>query len=545
MDARWSKLKVIADYPPAAGNPESDFQQLQTYVSDLEKQRSDLNLALTDPQAPENMLKRVIPKLEARIKEASQRLQDLSAGRISTRGANLLEPRRITEEQATRHFAKLLQGAPLLVELQDGSTIGAFDLTVAPPTSDSFSIVYECPVCDEILKSKFELRVHITRRHLVNVKALKRLKLPALMGTQLEPFVTKPISVESVMTANFSEDRELQLTQDIEDNYRARMLRPETLTSWLNEVGRIQQALVRILPTAQLRPYGSSCNGFATVSSDIDLTMDIDVFRYSFKSPASITHTEELYGKDETQDLAYKLIFEQLVITLHQLGYASIEERFEARIPIVKCINNDLGMEMDISIANLVAVENSLLLATYSEVDLRAKQLGIAIKTWAKARRIGNPATHTLSSYSYLILLIAFLQTERLLPNLQAAYEGDPVMRGGFNCSFEHNPDLFRDDAATNRKTTGRLLFDFFTYYSIYDWRTNCVSIRHSKKLTKTEKQWTKTLIAIEDPFEEKRNLGDVCTRDTERTILNEFRRACVLLASGKSFRDICGEDTS
>jgi DNA polymerase sigma len=489
------------------------------------------------------MLQRVLPKLETRRKEAAKRLQDLSAGRIPSQGANLLEPRRITEEQAARHFAKLLQGAPLLVELQDGTTIGAFDLTAAPPSSDSFAIAYDCPVCEESLKSKFELRMHITRRHLVNVKALKRLKVQSLIGSQLEPFNLKPISVESVLEASLSPQQEAILTGEIEENYHNRVLRTETLTSWLNEVARIQHSLAKVLPTAQLRPYGSSCNGFATISSDIDLTLDVDVIKHSFKSGTAKIRTEELYGPEETMDLAYKLVFDKLVVVLNQLGYVNIEERFEARIPIIKCINQDIGMEMDISLANLVAVENSLLLSTYSEIDIRAKHLGIALKTWAKSRRIGNPATHTLSSYSHLILLIAFLQTERLLPNLQAAYDNEyRIMRGDFDCSFEHDADLFRGQTAENRKSTGRLLFDFFKFYSVFDWRTNCVSIRAVKAVSKAEKQWTKTLIAIEDPFEVKRNLGDVCTRDTERAILNEFRRACVLLAAGQSFRDLCSE---
>ena len=489
------------------------------------------------------MLQRVLPKLETRMKEAAKRLQDLSAGRIPSQGANLLEPRRITEEQAARHFAKLLQGAPLLVELQDGTTIGAFDLTAAPPSSDSFAIAYDCPVCEESLKSKFELRMHITRRHLVNVKALKRLKVQSLIGSQLEPFNIRPIPLESVLEASLSPQQEAALTGEIEENYHNRVLKTETLTSWLNEVGRIQHSLAKVLPAAQLRPYGSSCNGFATISSDIDLTLDVDVIQQSFKSGAAKIRTEELYGPEETMDLAYKLVFDKLVVVLNQLGYVNIEERFEARIPIIKCINQDIGMEMDISLANLVAVENSLLLSTYSEIDIRAKHLGIALKTWAKSRRIGNPATHTLSSYSYLILLIAFLQTERLLPNLQAAYDNEyRIMRGDFDCSFEHDADLFRAQSGENRKSTGRLLFDFFKFYSVFDWRTNCISIRTVKAVSKAEKQWTKTLIAIEDPFEVKRNLGDVCTRDTERAILNEFRRAGVLLAAGQSFRDLCSE---
>jgi terminal uridylyltransferase len=36
--------------------------------------------------------------------------------------------------------------------------------------------------------------------------------------------------------------------------------------------------------------------------------------------------------------------------------------------------------------------------------------MAVAIKVWAKIRDIADPANRTLSSYSYVILLISFLQ---------------------------------------------------------------------------------------------------------------------------------------
>eukprot|EP00971_Amphidinium_carterae_P318672 6334332-Amphidinium_carterae.1 len=75
---------------------------------------------------------------------------------------------------------------------------------------------------------------------------------------------------------------------------------------------------------------------------------------------------------------------------------------------------------MDISFFNEVAYYNSRLLRCYAEFDKRAMGLGLLIKHWAKRRKINSPFHNgTLSSYSYTLMVVHYLQRCNILPNLQ------------------------------------------------------------------------------------------------------------------------------
>jgi hypothetical protein len=60
------------------------------------------------------------------------------------------------------------------------------------------------------------------------------------------------------------------------------------------------------------------------------------------------------------------------------------------------------------------------LLKTYSELGWYVRPLVLTVKHWAKRRKINDASSGTLSSYAYVILVIHFLQTRGLLPDLQA-----------------------------------------------------------------------------------------------------------------------------
>lgn len=61
------------------------------------------------------------------------------------------------------------------------------------------------------------------------------------------------------------------------------------------------------------------------------------------------------------------------------------------------------------------------MLRTYCELDERVAKLGVAIKKWAKFFNINDASQGTLSSYSYIVMLIYYLQRTHppVLPNLQ------------------------------------------------------------------------------------------------------------------------------
>jgi hypothetical protein len=112
---------------------------------------------------------------------------------------------------------------------------------------------------------------------------------------------------------------------------------------------------------------------------------------------------------------------EKLGAALESVGMREVKIRSTARIPIVQFIDKESGYECDISFSNPLAMSNTQLLRTYSEIDPRIRPLAYIIKHWAKARHINNPGEGTLSSYGYIICLLHFLQTRPvpLLPNLQ------------------------------------------------------------------------------------------------------------------------------
>lgn len=76
-----------------------------------------------------------------------------------------------------------------------------------------------------------------------------------------------------------------------------------------------------------------------------------------------------------------------------------------------------------VSLYNVLALENTRLLHAYSELDERAKALGVVVKEWAKCCEIGDASRGSLSSYSFIVMLIHFLQrtTPPVLPFLQEA----------------------------------------------------------------------------------------------------------------------------
>mmetsp|Transcript_31376 Transcript_31376/g.31057 ORF Transcript_31376/g.31057 Transcript_31376/m.31057 type:complete len:92 (-) Transcript_31376:14-289(-) len=84
----------------------------------------------------------------------------------------------------------------------------------------------------------------------------------------------------------------------------------------------------------------------------------------------------------------------------------------------------------------------------------------------------------------------------------------------------------------------GELLFEFFKFFSLFDWRKNIVDIRKRENVNKSDPQSEK-FIFILDPFETTRNLGDVCKPLGIKRIKNEFKRAAAEIIKGKRLQKL------
>lgn len=216
----------------------------------------------------------------------------------------------------------------------------------------------------------------------------------------------------------------------------------------------------------------------------------------------------------------------------------------------------DFGISCDINFSNRVALKNTRLLWRYGQCDERVRQMGIFIKSWAKARDINTPYVGSLSSYGYILMVLHYLMNVEyppVIPNLQAIAHDDtrhPIqIFEDLDTTFLDNPEAIKRVLANtprNTKPLGALLRGFYQYYTLptgFNWMHDVISIRtHGGTLRKASKGWTQAsqsnnvrlryLLAIEDPFEIEHNVARTVGHNGIVTIRDEFRRAWYIISN-------------
>ncbi|CAF1401308.1 unnamed protein product, partial [Adineta steineri] len=163
----------------------------------------------------------------------------------------------------------------------------------------------------------------------------------------------------------------------------------------------LQNAFEKCYPLCSVHGSGSAYNGFGFRQSDLDVCVLL---------------------KDQTEELNI-IILEKLfrIIQSEPQKFRDMELVRDARVPIIRCIDNQFNIEVDLSVNNALAVENTRLLKTYTEIHFRVSQLGYMLKHLVKICDIGDASKGTLSSYAYINMVIHFLQQIQppVLPILQ------------------------------------------------------------------------------------------------------------------------------
>ncbi|KAF6211844.1 hypothetical protein GE061_012360 [Apolygus lucorum] len=285
----------------------------------------------------------------------------------------------------------------------------------------------------------------------------------------------------------------------------------------------LQRYVTVLFPDATLTLFGSSMNGFGLKNSDMDI---------------SLTFLSCSTGA-ELPDGALSSLFKHMkkCRDLKKLIYVPF-----AKVPIIKFLHVPSNLEGDISLYNVLAQENTKLLAAYSEIDERVKIMGYLVKKFAKVCNVGDASKGSLSSYCYILMMLYFLQrcSPPVIPVLQALPEStEPLPRK----IVESCNVYFYEDIASlskvwphhkkNVKSPGQLWIEFLRFYTEeFDSENYVVSIRSTELVLKLEKRWFTKVFAIEDPFVHDRNLGSGLTRKMNLYIIKAFRSARSLFTS-------------
>ena len=298
----------------------------------------------------------------------------------------------------------------------------------------------------------------------------------------------------------------------------------KSLVSW--EVPEISLVIRRgfdsfneevILPTfgVKAEPYGSAVNGFGLPGSDIDALV-------------MIADSGESNGENHNSNSESSAVLNLALKAEEKFpGLFKIEKVENARVPIlvVKGFVNDSGamvvgptehpIEINVSFNHPLVLVNSNLLARFSRLHPKLRQIIVAVKRWAKARGVGDALTGGLSSYSWTLLVIAHFQWYGILPIEDVPLSQDAIQ------IFDSTP-------------VPEMLFRFFAFlHSEFDPYTLSAEITgkgrkpgsiEKKSLCSFRKLW----LSILDPCEEGRVLGT--SAKGFENVIAETRRALTLL---------------
>mmetsp|Transcript_98768 Transcript_98768/g.175849 ORF Transcript_98768/g.175849 Transcript_98768/m.175849 type:complete len:573 (-) Transcript_98768:155-1873(-) len=286
----------------------------------------------------------------------------------------------------------------------------------------------------------------------------------------------------------------------------------------------LQEIVKDLGPSWRISPFGSAANGFCTKESDLDATCH------------EVTDEDEEEEDNSQKQPASGILGEKLAPLLKEHpAFTIAEEVLNARVPILKmCFEGTL--EVDLSCHNTFPLHNTKLLEAYASLDGRVRDLGLAVKLWAKANRVCGAQGSHLSSYSIILMVIYFLQAHPkvrlpMLP-VQAFKEASEdaeqkveAVRSSWKCSF----------------TLGQLLHKFFEFYcQDFYWGTEVVSIRLGSRLDASQpffnrlkaKQYNR--LHVEDPVDTTRNLNCVLGEMQEMQLRNAFEDTFRRLQQGK-----------
>jgi len=264
--------------------------------------------------------------------------------------------------------------------------------------------------------------------------------------------------------------------------------------------------------------FGSVANGFGVYASDLDVTC----------LEEGNTSSSQANGAHVLGERLFPLLQESA-------SFEVTNKVLHAKVPILR-LRFEGSLDIDLSCQNLKAVTNTRLLKAYASVDRRVRDVGIAAKLWAQANEVCGASSGSLSSYSFTLMAIYFLQVhpEVRLPHFDTAH---------FEADSKKKPDELVVKARKAWRcelTSVELLHRFFWFYaSWFSWGEEVVSVRQGARLfayqdcfSPLRGRFTPRL-HIEDPYELERNLHCVLGEVQELKLQQAFADAWFSMEHG------------
>ena len=249
-----------------------------------------------------------------------------------------------------------------------------------------------------------------------------------------------------------------------------------------------------------LHAFGSAVNGFADATSDVDVTLCVQL-------PGR--------GACTAHDHCVAWLC-ALAGTRGHPHFVAVEVVGRARIPRLCLTHRRTGCAVDVTINNLEPLSNTYLLRAYAMWAPALQALGVYVKCWAKVAGVCGAADGFLSPYTLVLLAIFFLQVAdagAALPSLQQLLPG---------YAWEHGPPpeavlwalrCTYSAACAPGPAVPELFLRFCAFYLRFPWQEEVVSVRLGRRVRRgapevARLQTAGAVLCIEDPFQLHQNLG-------------------------------------
>ncbi|KNF03991.1 hypothetical protein PSTG_02701 [Puccinia striiformis f. sp. tritici PST-78] len=266
-----------------------------------------------------------------------------------------------------------------------------------------------------------------------------------------------------------------------------------------------------------IQVFGSISFGLDSLDSDLDLCI-LDPDR-----PQGLTQTDVDRVKFSLPKIYNVRALSHIFINA---DFKDVKPIPMARTPILKFRSPNGIFSVDLNCNNLLGCQNSKLIRSYYELSpLVFRPLALVIKKWAKARGYCDPSGSqgpiSASSYTLVLLLIAYLQVINHLPNLQdplyiqqvygdskpdLIYIKNPARKPksnstpyspliAINTSFVVSPpdasnwiqtyptQSYIHDPAILHDILEKILVGFFEFYDRFDFDSYLISIRDGRPI--------------------------------------------------------------
>jgi DNA polymerase sigma len=319
----------------------------------------------------------------------------------------------------------------------------------------------------------------------------------------------------------------------------------------------VKHGLSKFIPEAEVMGFASGDvlrgTAFAVAIPEIDIILSaspsVFVERLKCRAARPLPHAAKLDPRKLQKSILRACTDELTAIP----GFKFRRSAFKGLEPKVTLMAevNGRTVPIDFSVNTITPLHNAALLTECGQIDMRAKELILLVRRWAKDRGISHAAKGHLSPYCWSLLVIYFLQVwdgqeNPILPNINSFKMSSALLR-------KQQKDQQSDRAgriAAKSTSVADLFKEFVRFYvETFNWRNESVSVRAGKRqppatslplhIVTLENGSTAVTISVEDPFEPTRNLSDAMSGVTLRRLREEMTRAKSLSSQEASLAEL------